>query len=202
MFLFLSGNVVLVTIASLPMLLLVSIMPVAWAASTCSTNGSILTSAGNIITSPQSPPSVTCNGTETDDVISVDVYDKAYGLGGNDMISGASKNQLFGGSGNDILMAGADNNILDGGHNEDILLGSAGNDIMIGGSGNDKLFAGTGITLMIGGPDADHFDCGTLTGANKAIILDYNALEGDAIAGNCKVVNSAHGLSIPQVDTG
>jgi Ca2+-binding RTX toxin-like protein len=204
MFLFLSMHLVAVTGATLATLLLVSILQVAWAAPTCSTNGNVLTSSGNIITSPQSPPPVACDGTQGDDVMSVDTFDKAYGLGGNDMISGAGKNELFGGSGNDILVAGTDNNIIDGAQNDDMLLGSTGNDIMIGGSGNDKLFAGNGVTLMIGGPGADHFDCGPLTGTDKTVVLDYNALEGDTISGNCKVVNNVreNNLGIPRIDTG
>jgi Ca2+-binding RTX toxin-like protein len=139
-------------------------------------------------------------GTDCDDVIKGDNQgdiiftlagnDVVYGGTGNDIIyAGSGDDRLYGGQGNDILVAGAGTDLLDGGPGDDVLLGGTGNDLLLGGSGNDKLFAGTGNTVMVGGPGADHFDCGTST-TGKAIVMDYNPVQGDTVSGSCKIVNN------------
>jgi Ca2+-binding RTX toxin-like protein len=61
---------------------------------------------------------------------------------------------------------------------------------MVGGTGNDQFYAGSSHDVMIGGGGANYFDCGR---NGSAVILDFNAKNGDTKAGNCKFVMNSSG---------
>lgn len=150
--------------------------------------------------------SVTCVGTNNDDIIRGGGNEQVFGRDGDDMIFGGHSSQLYGGKQDDILLPGAGNNVVDGDSGDDTLLGSLGNDLLAGGKGSDKLFAGAGDTIMKGGSGANHYDCPlSLLGMARAIVLDYNPDNGDTVAGQCKIVNTVVGNdtgaeSIPKID--
>ncbi len=114
--------------------------------------------------------------------------DTLDGGAGNDTLTGASGNDILdGGNGNDTLNGGDGNDQLFGGNGDDVLHGGAGNDTLVGGAGNDTLDGGPGLDIMTGGKGADTFIFhntdwapGSLT-AQKDIITDFNAAEGDRI---------------------
>jgi Ca2+-binding RTX toxin-like protein len=54
---------------------------------------------------------------------------------------------------------------------------------MVGGKGDDQLYAGSGNDILIGGGGSNYFDCGA---NGNAVILDFNAKNGDTKASNCK----------------
>jgi Ca2+-binding RTX toxin-like protein len=141
--------------------------------------------------------SVTCFGTNHDDVIYVGSTAQGYGRNGNDLMFGKDNNQLYGDSGSDIITGRAGDNLLDGGSGDDVVLGGADNDLLVGGTGDDKLFAGAGNSIMFGGSGADHFECSpsTTSAASKSVVLDYNPSQGDTISGNCRITNSGSNTS-------
>ncbi|WP_299928501.1 calcium-binding protein [uncultured Pelagimonas sp.] len=106
--------------------------------------------------------------------------DKAYGLRGDDFISGASGDDLVlgnhgadtltGGSGNDRvyghtendrLDGGAGNDLLSGGDHKDILTGRTGNDTLKGGNHDDRLYGGVGDDLVAGNDGRDAVNGGS-----------------------------------------
>ena len=113
--------------------------------------------------------------------------DRAFGLGGNDILNGlAGDDMLDGGNGvatvtgNDALNGGAGNDTLfgrdgtdtlDGGDDNDILDGGTGADQLFGGDGNDTLIGGTDISadLLVGGAGADNMAGG---GGNDTYEVD------------------------------
>lgn len=154
---------------------------------------------GNIITCAAS---ITCIGTNNDDIIYAGAREQVFALNGDDIVYGGLGDQVYGGRNNDLLIAGPGRSLLDGGPHDDVLLGGVGNSLLIGGKGNDKLFGGTGSTVMFGGPGANHFDCSvSALGLAKGVVMDYNPANGDTISGPCTLVNTIGNgnTDIPQI---
>lgn len=75
--------------------------------------------------------------------------DRAFGLGGNDLMRGfGGADWLMGGAGHDLLIGGAGNDTLDGGLGRDTLDGGAGVDVLTGGAGADLLLGGGGADVF------------------------------------------------------
>ena len=143
---------------------------------------------GNVITCAAS---ITCIGTNNDDIIYAGAREQVFALNGDDIVYGGLGDQVYGGRNNDLLVGGPGRILLDGGPHDDVLLGGAGNGLLIGGKGNDKLFNGADSTVMYGGPGANHFDCSlSALGLAKSAVMDYNPSNGDTISGPCKLVNT------------
>jgi hypothetical protein len=70
------------------------------------------------------------------------LIDNEWGYGGDDKLSGQSKN--------DVLRGGDGNDRLDGGDDDDRLYGEADRDKLYGGNGNDTLDGGAGDDLLWG----------------------------------------------------
>lgn len=99
-------------------------------------------------------------GTEAGDAISslVDALN-AYGLGGNDTITGSYlSDSMNGGDGNDRLYGRAGNDSLYGANGNDTLYGESGDDYLHGGDGNDAQFGGDGNDRVAGGTGDDTLD--------------------------------------------
>jgi hypothetical protein len=113
----------------------------------------------------------------------------AYGLGGDDILSGGQGwDTLHGGSGNDTLYGnqgwdtlygGIDNDTLygekgwdtlHGGRGEDTLYGGIGNDTLTGGNDDDRLIGGAGVDTLKGGNGND----GLIGGRGKDIVWGGN----------------------------
>ncbi|OPK02803.1 S8 family serine peptidase [Pseudomonas veronii] len=115
----------------------------------------------------------------------------AFGMGGDDLISAISPNDLLdGGDGNDQLLGdeagytpypgtdwiegGAGNDFLDGGDGDDMLVGGSGLDSIYGQGGNDYLIGGSGDDYLDGGVGDDIVtldgDAGMIDGANYAFL--------------------------------
>ncbi|MEW6248926.1 MAG: calcium-binding protein [Nitrospirota bacterium] len=112
-------------------------------------------------------------GTAGNDILSGgEFYRRAFGLTGNDQMTGGSGNNVLdGGSGNDTLsglegadtllgkdgadqlFGGAGDDALDGGLNEDVLFGDDGNDQLEGGNGDDQLYGGDSSDAQVDGDD-------------------------------------------------
>lgn len=93
----------------------------------------------------------TVYGTNNADTITVKGPVSAYGLGGNDHITGdGSANALSGDAGNDTIKAGNGNDALFGGDGDDQLYGEGGDDKAWGGPGNDYLHGGSGNDKLRG----------------------------------------------------
>ena len=102
-------------------------------------------------------------GAPTADNINMATYDTAghgaiaYGLGGDDFISGGNANDtIYGGDGNDVLVAHSGTTDADGHFTEsDYLMGGAGSDTVVGDSGNDHLYGNvaTGAAGTVDGDD-------------------------------------------------
>jgi Ca2+-binding RTX toxin-like protein len=85
-------------------------------------------------------PNSRLNGTSGSDNLGLDGNGKsvAYGLGGDDFISGGFATDLiFGGEGNDTISAGGGNDRVYGGIGDDVLDGGISNDLLTGGAGGD-----------------------------------------------------------------
>ncbi|MEG4350796.1 calcium-binding protein [Microcoleus sp. LAD1_D5] len=82
--------------------------------------------------------------------------DLIFGNEGEDLISGELGNDsLFGGKSKDFLSGDEGNDSLSGGQDADLLTGGAGNDILLGGRGNDFLASGNGNDTLVGGLGRD-----------------------------------------------
>jgi Ca2+-binding RTX toxin-like protein len=96
----------------------------------------------------------------------------AYGLAGNDTLSGAygvNNATLFGGAGNDKLAGYGNNDILIGGAGNDELTGTRDNATIYGGAGNDWLSGSkVGDTTLFGGVGDDTL-VGSFTGNNYLV---------------------------------
>ncbi len=102
----------------------------------------------------------TFGGSDLDDSIASAVYDKWYGLGGNDDFTSTTPGFTYmeGGLGNDRLDANFGNADLYGGSGNDFILGPSGAfaGFMYGGAGNDRLRGlSTSGDYFDGGQDAD-----------------------------------------------
>jgi Ca2+-binding RTX toxin-like protein len=112
------------------------------------------------------------NGTSGADTITLTAATQsiAYGLGGDDTITGLSQNDLlFGGAGNDVLRG---DSTTPGGfqsRSNDRLYGEAGNDTLLGGEGFDVLKGGSGLDTLNGGRGSD-----SLSGGSEADTFIFN----------------------------
>jgi CubicO group peptidase (beta-lactamase class C family) len=138
------------------------------------------------------------NATVGDDFLQAD-RDRTtlYGLGGNDILRGASRqaNVLFGNEGNDTLRGGRQDDTLNGGSGNDRLFGNRGNDLLVGGSGDDYLSGGEGDDRLKGSAGKDElfgdagndyldggFGVDTLNGGQgNDVLMDYYG--GDRLTG-------------------
>lgn len=138
------------------------------------------------------------------------------GLMGDSLIGNAGNDNLQGGDGDDALYgdslwgtASSGQDILYGGEGKDYLYGGNGNDALVGGNGEDFL-AGNGsgnstsdIDRLLGGSEADVFGLGytgsfntlNYTGSGYAVIMDFNAAQGDRIR-----IGSANSYTLKQVN--
>ncbi|MBV9177691.1 MAG: hypothetical protein JO297_11700 [Nitrososphaeraceae archaeon] len=126
-------------------------------------------------------------GTNGPDIIIATAVPNAviYGRGGNDFIQcGTGNCKVYAGSGDNIMMSSSSSTAqLYGGSGNNVFIGSSGDTLMVGGKGNDQFYGGSGHDVMIGGGGANYFDCGS---NGNAVILDFNAKNGDTKAPNCK----------------
>src|SRR5215212_602969 len=119
-----------------------------------------------------------------------------YALEDNDVIQcGPGDCVTYGGPGDNVMMASSSNTAkLFGGSGNNVFIGSAGNSLMVGGKGDDQLYGGTGNDVMIGGGGTNYFDCGP---NGNAIILDFDAKNGDTKAPNCKYTIASNTGVVP-----
>ncbi|MEN7531874.1 calcium-binding protein, partial [Cupriavidus sp. DL-D2] len=96
-----------------------------------------------------------------------------FGLGGNDGITGGSKNDVIdGGDGHDTLY---------GYGGDDTLIGGAGNDTLYGGDGADLIDGGSGNDTLYGGAGADVFRFGTGYGQDRIRSADVASARLDTV---------------------
>jgi RTX calcium-binding nonapeptide repeat (4 copies) len=130
------------------------------------------------------PPIV---GTNRADIIIATEVPSAtiYGLEGNDVIEcGTGDCKVYGGPGDNVMVSASSTTAkLFGGSGNNVFIGGGGDTLMVGGKGDDQFYAGSGHDVMIGGGGANYFDCGP---NGNAVILDFNAKNGDTKAPNCK----------------
>ncbi|MEG4104651.1 MULTISPECIES: calcium-binding protein [unclassified Microcoleus] len=82
--------------------------------------------------------------------------DLIFGNEGEDLMSGELGNDsLLGGKSKDFLSGDQGNDSLSGGQDADFVMGGAGNDILLGGRGNDFLLSGNGNDTLVGGLGRD-----------------------------------------------
>jgi RTX calcium-binding nonapeptide repeat (4 copies) len=119
-----------------------------------------------------------------------------YALEDNDVIQcGPGDCITYSGPGDNVMMASSSNTAkLFGGSGNNVFIGSAGNSLMVGGKGDDQFYGGTGNDVMIGGGGTNYFDCGP---NGNAVILDFNAKNGDTKAPNCKYTIAANTGVVP-----
>ncbi|SFK37162.1 VCBS domain-containing protein, partial [Falsiroseomonas stagni] len=70
---------------------------------------------------------------------------------------------------------------LEGSAGNDSLIGGTGNDTLLGFGGNDVLDGGVGPDSLTGGAGADSFLFASSLQANRDVVTDFSALEGDKI---------------------
>lgn len=98
-------------------------------------------------------------GTDGADTITANAGESlvAYGLAGNDTLTGAElADFLFGATGDDTLVGNAGNDLLDGGDGADNINTGAGDDLILAGDGNDTVggMAGRDTVFAGGGDDS------------------------------------------------
>ena len=115
------------------------------------------------------------NGGDSNEVIcGNDRGNKAYGMGGNDIIRGAGDDdELYGQAGDDELYGGAGDDELDGGPGDDMLFGEDGKDTLTGGDGMDEVDGGPGDDTII---DSDG-DFDIIEGGVDTDTLDYSGIK-------------------------
>jgi Ca2+-binding RTX toxin-like protein len=146
------------------------------------------------------PDTITINGTNGDDVITIvnnngvvtisglgaDVTISDFraddrivinGLGGDDVIEASGLGTAMqlvadGGDGDDILIGSAGNDILHGGAGDDVLLGNGGQDVLDGGPGNNTVIPGA---LLPGPSPAVGDTSGASQAANLAVLAQAMA---------------------------
>jgi hypothetical protein len=141
------------------------------------------------------PPIVGTN--RADIIIATEVLGATiYGLEGNDVIQcGGGDCVVYSGPGDNVLMAASSTVAkLFGGSGNNVFIGSAGDSLMVGGKGDDQFYGGTGHDILIGGGGTNYFDCGP---NGNAVILDFNAKNGDTKASNCKFTISVNTGVVP-----
>ncbi len=96
------------------------------------------------------------SGAGKDNLWGGDHNDQLRGDGEDDILNGgAGADRLFGGLSDDQLFCAAGKDTLSGGKGDDDLLGDAGNDALLGGYGDDRLEGGTGSDSLFEGPGDD-----------------------------------------------
>jgi hypothetical protein len=124
-------------------------------------------------------------GRGGDDVITmaanITVPAVIWGDGGNDRITGATKDdKLYGGDGDDLLVGGPGNDSLYGAGGNDFLQGGPGDDLLVGGKGNDRYrygeaVAGEDEVVENPGEGEDVLD---FTGINGQVTADLTRTKG------------------------
>ncbi len=80
----------------------------------------------------------------------------AFGLAGNDTLTGAELTDfLFGGTGDDVLAGNAGNDLIDGGDGADNINTGAGDDLILAGDGNDTVGGMAGRDTVFAGDGDD-----------------------------------------------
>lgn len=108
--------------------------------------------------------------------------DRLYGGEGDDTLQGKGGDDLLqGGAGNDVLEGGGGDDILSGVTGDDQLYGDSGDDLLIGGSGDDVLSGGQGMDTLVGGGGSDIFHFDNLASGNSEgnadVIRDFNLMQ-------------------------
>jgi RTX calcium-binding nonapeptide repeat (4 copies) len=119
-----------------------------------------------------------------------------YGLEDNDVIQcGTGDCIVYGGPGDNVMMSSSSATAkIFGGSGNNVFIGAGGNTLMVGGKGDDQFYAGSGNDMLIGGGGTNYFDCGP---NGNAVILDFNAKNGDTKAPNCKFTIAANTNIVP-----
>jgi RTX calcium-binding nonapeptide repeat (4 copies) len=119
-----------------------------------------------------------------------------YGLEDNDVIQcGTQDCIVYGGPGDNVMMSSSSTTAkLFGGSGNNVFIGAGGDTLMVGGKGDDQFYAGSGNDMLIGGGGTNYFDCGP---NGNAVILDFNAKNGDTKAPNCKFTIAANTNVVP-----
>jgi serralysin len=97
-------------------------------------------------------------GTAGDDSITATAGESlvAYGLDGNDTLTGAELSDfLFGNAGDDTLAGNAGNDLIDGGDGDDDINTGAGDDLIRAGDGNDSVGGMAGRDTVFAGDGDD-----------------------------------------------
>ena len=129
---------------------------------------------------------------------SKDGSDTIYGRGGDDIISGGSKDDtLYGNTGGDTISGGVQADTIYGGSGNDIIFGGDQSDELYGGSGTDSITGDDHADLVIGGYGAD-----TLAGSSGADIFRYLDIRdtGDTITDFSKADGDK--IDFAAIDTG
>ena len=106
-------------------------------------------------------------GTEFDDIITIDKVDNAYQLNVNGTIKSIDpvtikQFDVLSGDGNDTVtigpgvpatyvLGGSGNDTITGGQGNDTISGSAGDDLILAGDGDDRVSGGNGHDVIVGG---------------------------------------------------
>ncbi|MEQ9642670.1 MAG: calcium-binding protein [Alphaproteobacteria bacterium] len=105
-------------------------------------------------------------GLPGDDVLSGEAgNDRLFGNAGEDTLLGGDGNdtlrgqfnddQLLGGNGHDLIFGGANNDTIEGSLLDDTINGNSGNDSIVGGVGDDVLRGQAGLDIIFGGDGDD-----------------------------------------------
>ena len=124
--------------------------------------------------------------------------DVVYGEAGGDVAFGnRDADVLYGNTENDVLFGNEGNDSLYGGRDEDTLFGGQGDDVLYGNTGNDDLVGNTGNDTLYGGDGADSFSFHAMISgpSGSDVIADYDATEGDVIAGDIFTADSTATLT-------
>ncbi len=124
--------------------------------------------------------------------------DVVYGEAGGDVAFGnRDADVLYGNTENDVLFGNEGDDSLYGGQDEDTLFGGQGDDVLYGNTGNDDLVGNTGNDTLYGGDGADSFSFHAMISgpSGSDVIADYDATEGDVIAGDIFTADSTATLT-------
>jgi Ca2+-binding RTX toxin-like protein len=88
--------------------------------------------------------------------------------------SGASIENVVGGSGNDTLTGSNADNVISGGLGNDTLQGGAGNDTLSGGAGSNVLDGGSGNDVYVISPDGNHLTITDSSGIDTLSLASLN----------------------------
>ncbi len=114
--------------------------------------------------------------------------------------SGATLENVIGGSQDDILSGNSLANSLTGGGGNNILVGNAGKDTLIAGTGRDILIGGLGLDTLSGGGSDDILIAGRTT--SDANVINLRKIQTQWISANpyqTRIANLRTGVGVPQV---